>query len=384
MSDVYRPGWMTDELILLEESVARFFARELTPNIERWNREGVVEREFWLKAGAMGLLGASTPEQYGGLGGTLAHDVVILTAFARVGDPSWGIGLQNIVIHYLLNYGTEEQKQKWLPSLVSGEKIAAIAMTEPDTGSDLQAVKTTALKDGDYYVINGAKIFISNGQAADLIVVVAKTDPAQRAKGVSLIVVETEQTPGFSRGRRLEKLGWKGQDTAELFFSDARVPAANLLGGVEGQGFYQLMSQLAWERLMNGIATVSTSWTILQETLAYVKQRKAFGKRVMDFQNTRFKLAEAKIKLEVAEAYVNQCVEKLLRGELTPVEASIAKCYGSDIQNQIADECLQLFGGYGYMMEYPIARYFADARITRIFAGTNEILKELIARSLDD
>ena len=376
-------SWMKEEHLLLQASVRKFFEAELVPNTVRWRKAGVVDRNFWRKAGAAGLLGAAVPEQYGGSGGTLAHDAVISYEQARAGDSGWGFGVLNIVTHYILAYGTEKQKSKWLPGFVTGDVVPAIAMTEPGTGSDLQAVRTTADKDADDYVINGSKTFITNGQTADVIVVVAKTDRKARARGISLILVETEGANGFRRGRNLEKLGMKGQDTSELFFEDVRVPQSNLLGGQEGQGFFQLMSQLAWERLAIGIGALGMSDYMLGETLTYVKERKAFGQRLMDFQNTRFKLAEAKTKLEVTRAFIDQCMEKLLRGELDATAGSMAKWWGSQIQCEIADECLQLHGGYGYMMEYPIARAFADARVQKIYGGANEIQKELIARSLD-
>ena len=283
----------------------------------------------------------------------------------------------------MLAYGSDEQKQRWLPDLVAGRRVAAIAMTEPGCGSDLQAVSTTATKDGNQYRINGAKTFITNGQTADLIVVVAKTDPSAGARGVSLILVETEDAAGFRRGRNLEKLGMKANDTSELFFDDVKVPLTNLLGQDEGQGFYQLMKQLPWERLVIAIAALGAIDFALSETIAYVQGRRAFGKRVMDFQNTRFKLAEMKTKAEVLRAFVNDCIARAEAGTLDAATASMAKYWGSETQNEVMHECLQLFGGYGFMMEYPIARLYTDARVQMIYGGTNEIMKELIARSLD-
>ncbi len=376
-------SWMEEEHVLLQQSVRKFFAEELVPNLDRWRNAGIVDREMWLKAGNAGFLGASVPVEYGGSGGTAAFDVVIAYEQARAGDSGWAWGVHNICTHYILGYGTEEQKTRWLPGLASGEIVPAIAMTEPGTGSDLQAVKTYAEKSGDDYVINGSKTFISNGQAADIVIVVAKTDKAARAKGISLVVVETENCKGFMRGRNLEKIGMKGQDTSELSFDDVRVPSSNLLGGKEGQGFIQLMSQLPWERLQIGVGALGASEMMVDETLSYVKERKAFGQRLMDMQNTRFKLAEAKTKLEVTRAFIDQCVEKLVRGDLDAATGSMAKWWGSQIQCEIADECLQLHGGYGYMMEYPIARAYADARVQKIYGGANEIQKELIARSMD-
>lgn len=376
-------SWMDEELHIFGESVGKFFEAELVPHQERWQKQGVVDRNFWLKAGDMGLLGAAISEEYGGFGGTAAHDAVILQSQARTGNVDFGSHVHNIAMHYIQSCGTEEQKRRWLPKMVTGEHIGAIAMTEPSTGSDLQSIKTTALASGNEYILNGSKTFITNGGSADIIVVVAKTDPKQGAKGVSLMIVETDQLEGFSRGANLKKIGMKGQDTAELFFDNVRVPTTNLLGTEEGKGFIQLMQQLPWERLILALMGVGICDFALDETLKYVKERKVFGQRVMDFQNTRFKLAEAKTKLEVTRAFVDQCLEKHLRGELDAPTASMAKYWTSQIQCEIVDECLQLFGGYGYMMEYPIARLYTDARVQKIYGGTNEIMKELIARDLD-
>jgi len=378
------PHWMDEEHVMLGDATQRFLEAELVPHMDRWRSDGIVGRDFWLKAGDAGLLGASIPEAYGGAGGNLAHDAVVCLEHARTADSGWGWGVHNICTHYLVRYGSDEQKQKWLPKLATGEIVPSIAMSEPGTGSDLQAIQTHAVRDGDEYVINGSKTFITNGQSSDIVIVVTKTDRGAGAHGVSLIVVETAETPGFRRGRNLEKLGMKAQDTSELFFEDVRVPVANLLGPAEGQGFKQLMMQLPWERLIIAIMAVGFSERILAETLTYVKERKAFGNRIMDFQNTRFKLAECKTKLEVTRSFVNDCIEKVIPGELDAATASMAKWWGAQIQCEIADECLQLHGGYGYMMEYPIARYYADSRAQQIYGGTREIMKELIARSLDD
>ena len=369
---------------MLQDSLRTFVDREIRPHSERWRQQGVVDRELWTKAGEAGFLGAAIPETYGGSGGNYGHESVICLELARSGDPSWGWAIQSIVAHYVMAYGTEEQKDRWLPGLGTGNLIPAIAMTEPGTGSDLQAVQTKAERVGDQYVINGSKTFITNGQLSNLIVVVAKTDPSKRAKGISLIMVETDGAEGFRRGRNIEKIGMKGQDTSELFFEDVRVPVANLLGGIEGSGFYQLMQELAWERLQIALGAIGACDVMMQETLQYVKDRKAFGKRIFDFQNTRFKLAECKTKLEVSRAFADQCVAKLLAGNLDAATASMAKWWCAQAQCEIADECLQLFGGYGYMAEYPIARLFADARVQQIYGGTREIMKELIARSMDD
>jgi alkylation response protein AidB-like acyl-CoA dehydrogenase len=313
----------------------------------------------------------------------MSFEAVTIYTQASLADTSWGYGIQSIVMHYLVTFGTEQQKSIWLPKLVSGELVSAIAMTEPNCGSDLKAVATTAKRDGESFIINGSKTFITNGQTADLICVVVKTDLSAGARGTSLIFVETQHAKGFQRGRNLKKLGMKGNDTSELFFEDVRVPVENLLGGIEGQGFYQLMNQLPWERTMIGITALGAMDCGLQLTIDYVRQRKAFDQPIMAFQNTRFKLAEMKTKVEVTRSFINDCVTKLIDDSLDPATASMAKYWGSQVQNEVLDECVQLHGGYGYMMEYPITRLFADARVQKIYGGTNEIMKELIARSLD-
>ena len=376
-------SWVMDEHRMFADAVSRVFDDALVPNIEKWVDQGRVDREFWELAGAQGIMGGSVPEAYGGAGGGMGFDAIAVYEQGAVGDCGWGYSIQSIVLHYLLTYGSEEQKQRWVPDLVAGKRVAAIAMTEPGCGSDLQAVKTTAEKDGNQYRINGSKTFITNGQTADLIVVVAKTDKAAGAKGVSLLVVETDQVEGFRRGRNLKKLGMKANDTSELFFEDVKVPQTNLLGAEEGQGFYQLMRQLPWERLVIAITALGSIDFALSETIKYVQERKAFGQRAMDFQNTRFKLAEMKTKAEVLRAFVNDCIGRAEAGTLDAATASMAKYWGSETQNEVMHECLQLFGGYGFMMEYPIARLYADARVQMIYGGTNEIMKELIARSID-
>jgi alkylation response protein AidB-like acyl-CoA dehydrogenase len=378
-----QPAWMDEEHILFQESVSRFFASELVPHMDAWRKQGVVDREFWNTAGAAGLLGASIPEIYGGAGGTLAHDAVIAREHALTGDSSWGWAVHNIVVHYLVTFVTDDQKRRWLPRMATGELVGAIAMTEPGTGSDLQSVTTRAVKEGDTYRLNGAKSFITNGQTANFVIVVAKTGADEGAKGISLLVIETDDAKGFRRGRCLRKIGLNGQDTSELFFDDVEVPAENLLGDQDGLGFTQLMEQLPWERLLIGIGAVGACDAMLGETLSYVRERKAFDQRIMDFQNTRFKLAECKTKTEVTRAFVNQCMGKILHGTLDPATASMAKYWAAQVQCEVADECLQLFGGYGYMMEYPIARAFVDARVQQIYGGTKEIMKELIARAMD-
>lgn len=380
---MYSP-WMTEDHRMFLDATRRFFADELVPNAERWYDQGVCDREFWTKAGELGLLGGAVASEYGGSGLDMGADVIVSLEQARVGDSSWGWGVHSIATHYIRDLGTEEQKLKWLPKLCSGEMVGAIGMTEPGTGSDLQAVRTSALKDGDDYVVNGSKIFITNGQICDLLVLVVKTDPEEGAKGVSLLIVDVRDLPGFTRGRNLKKLGMKGQDTSELFFENARVPQENLLGGVEGKGFYQLMGQLVWERYMIGACALGAMEFALAETVQYTSERKAFGKRVLDFQNSQFVLADVKTKIEVLRAFIDSCAEKLIAGTLDTATASMVKLYGTERQGEVMDDCLQLFGGYGYMMEYPICRAYADARVQRIYGGTSEVMKLLIARTLED
>lgn len=376
--------WVTDEHRMYAESVSRFMDDELKPNIEKWNRQKMVDREFWQAAGANGLMAGAVDEQYGGVGGGMSFDGIVSYLQGASGDGGWGYNIQSIVIHYLNAYGTDEQKAKWLPGLVSGDKISAIAMTEPGCGSDLQAVRTTAVKDGNQYRINGSKMFITNGVSADLVVVVAKTDSeAKGSRGVSLIVVETEGAEGFTRGKQLEKMGQLSNDTAELFFEDVKVPLTNLLGSDEGQGFYQLMKQLPWERLAIALTALGAIDFALAETIKYTQERKAFGNRVMDFQNTRFKLAELKTKAEVTRSFLNDCIARLDKGLLDAPTASMAKYWATEVQGEVMDQCVQLHGGYGYMTEYPITRMYMDARVQRIYGGTNEIMKELISRSID-
>jgi alkylation response protein AidB-like acyl-CoA dehydrogenase len=383
VSESNQHGWKTQEHALYADTVRKFLAVEVVPNIEKWRKDGVVDRQLWTRAGEEGLLGATIPEAYGGGGVPLSFDAVLLYEHARCGDTGWGVAIQSIVAHYIDAYGTEEQKQRWLPALASGERIAAISMTEPGCGSDLQAVATTGRRENGELVLNGSKTFVTNGQLADLICVVARTEEAEGAKGLSLVFVETERAEGFRRGQNLEKIGMKSQDTSELFFENVRVPESNLLGGEGGRGFYQLMNQLMWERLILGVTALGAMDLIVDETVTYAKQRKLFGKRLFDLQNTRLKLAEAKTKAEVHRAFINDCLEKIDAGTLDPPTASMAKWWGTQMQCDVADECLQLFGGYGYMAEYPIARAYADARVQKIYGGANEVMKELIARSLD-
>ncbi|MFW0790113.1 acyl-CoA dehydrogenase family protein [Gordonia sp. CPCC 205333] len=374
--------WETEELTALREMTRAFCEKELAPNSEKFREQHHVDRDLWNKAGEVGLLCMSIPEEYGGGGGTFAHEAVLMEEQARVADSSWGVTLHNgIIAHYLLSYGSEEQKKKWLPKMASGEVVGAIAMTEPGTGSDLQAVKTKAIRDGDEYVIDGSKTFITNGQQADLIIVVAKTDVSEGAKGISLILVEADRE-GYRRGRVLDKIGQRGQDTSELFFDGVRVPTSNLLGAEEGQGFIQLMQQLPQERLIIAVTSVAGMEAAVELTLEYTKERTAFGRPIFGFQNTKFKLAEAATETKIARVFVDDCIAKHIKGELDIPTVAMAKWWVSDRAMAVADECLQLFGGYGYMNEYPIARMWADNRVQKIYAGTNEIMKEIIARSL--
>ncbi|MEP9386192.1 acyl-CoA dehydrogenase family protein [Mesorhizobium sp. KR9-304] len=378
-----KPAWAADEVGMLYDMAHRFMAEEIAPRYDEFEKNEMVDRASWEKAGAAGLLCASMPEEYGGAGGSYAHESVIIEAIAHVGVDGFGIGLHNaIVAPYILHYGSEEQKRRWLPRLATGELIGAIAMTEPGAGSDLQGVRTRAEKDGNQYRINGQKTFITNGQLANLVIVVVKTDPDRGAKGTSLMVVETGEVEGFERGRNLDKIGLKANDTSELFFNDVRVPTANLLGSEEGQGFVQLMQQLPQERLTIGATAIAMAERALALTIEYVRERKAFGQRIIDFQNTQFRLAELKTEATIGRVFYNDCVIRHIAGGLDPATASMAKYWLSELQGKVVDECLQLFGGYGYMNEFPIARMYRDARVQRIYGGTNEIMKLLIARGL--
>jgi acyl-CoA dehydrogenase len=378
-----RPDWMSEDLVVLEEQARRFIAGEFTPHLDVWHEKGIYPREVWTKAGQAGLLCATMPEEYGGAGGTFAHEAVINRELSLGGFDTFGAPLHSgIVAPYILHYGTEEQKKRWLPKLATGEMVGAIAMSEPGAGSDLQGVRTSAKKSGNGYVLNGSKTFITNGQHANLIVVVAKTDPKAGAKGTSLFVVETDDAPGFRRGRKLKKLGMDSADTSELFFEDVQLPATSLLGTEEGQGFYQLMKELPQERLIVAVHAVAMMERALALTTAYAKERKAFGKAIIEFQNTQFVLAECKTEATIAQVFLDHCIERHVKGELDTVTASMAKYRLTDTQGNVIDRCLQLFGGYGYMDEYPISRMYRDARVFRIYAGTNEIMKLLIARSL--
>ena len=375
-------AWMNDEHRALEDAARRFMTERWVPRIAEWRAAGRLGPEVWREAGAQGLLCAAMPEAYGGGGGDFGHDAVIILEAARANLGGFGGGLHSgIVAPYILHYGNEDQKQRWLPKMATGEFITAIAMTEPGTGSDLQAIRTSARRDGEHYVLSGQKTFITNGGNANLIIVACRTG-GDGSKGMSLLVVETEQSPGFRRGRLLDKIGLKSQDTSELFFDDVRVPADNLLGGAEGQGFIQLMQQLPQERLIVALGGIGAMERALAETLAYTKERQAFGKPIWSFQNTRFKLAEVQATVLAARAMVDAAMLAHLKGELGVDRAALLKYWVTEQQGKVMDECLQLFGGYGYMSEYPIAELYTDARVQRIYGGTNEIMKELASRSM--
>ncbi|WP_173933926.1 acyl-CoA dehydrogenase family protein [Chelativorans sp. Marseille-P2723] len=383
--NVPAPDFMADEeLSIFARSVGRFLDEYASPERQnQWRRNGVVEKEFWTEAAQAGLLGLSTSAEWGGLGGDFRHEAVLIEELCRRGLESWGAPLHNgIVMPYVESYGTTEQKQRWLPRLTSGELIAAIAMTEPDAGSDLQGIRTTATRSGDHYIINGEKTFITNGQTANLVVVVARTARERRPDAISLLVVETDKVEGFQRGRNLEKIGLEAADTSELVFREVRVPVANLLGGEEGRGFYQLMEKLPQERLIIALQGIAMIERALHETITYVKQRKVFGRPLIENQTVQFTLAECKTDATVARVFANHCIGLHLAGRLDSTTASMAKYWITDLQNRVVDQCLQLHGGYGYMDEYPIARMYKDARVSRIYGGANEIMKLLVARSL--
>ena len=371
----------TPEHETFRDSVRRFMEAEVKPHDERWQEQGYVDREVWRKAGANGFLCTSMPEAYGGSGADKLYSVVLMEEQARANNSSLGWGLHSeIVAPYLLRYGSDHLKEKYLPKMAAGEMIGAIAMSEPGAGSDLQAVKTSALKKGAHYIVNGSKTFITNGWHCDLVIVVAKTDPAKGAKGTSLVVVDASMQ-GFTKGKRLKKLGLKGQDTAELFFDNVEVPAENLLGQ-ESNGFIYLMQELPWERMQIAIGAIAKAEAAVEWTKAYVSERKAFGKLISSFQNTRFKLAELATEVQIARVFVDRCLELLLQDKLDTATASMAKYWVSDLECKVIDECLQLHGGYGFMWEFPSARAFVDARVQRIYGGTNEIMKEVISRSM--
>jgi acyl-CoA dehydrogenase len=386
MALTFTRSWTDEDLDRWRDTCSRFVEDELLPDDAAARERGNVGQALWRKAGALGLLCTDIPETWGGGGGDFRHEAVLYEECARRGISGWGNSVHTIVAHYFLNHGTEDQRQRYLPRMARGELVGAIAMTEPGAGSDLQGIRTRAEKrstaHGDEFVINGSKTFITNGLLAGVVLVVCKTDPTQGARGTSILIVETEDCTGFRVGRVLDKLGMKSQDTSELFFDDVTVPAANLLGGAVGQGFYQLMGDLPYERLIIGITALAGMEGAYQATLDYVRERKAFGKPIADLQNTRFKLAEVATQIQVGRAFIDRCVEQLVAGKLDTATASMAKLWASETQGKVLDECLQLFGGYGFMNEYLIARMYADARVQRIYGGTSEIMKEVISRAL--
>jgi acyl-CoA dehydrogenase len=378
----YVSPWLDEEIALFRETAARFAEAEMVPHDAEWRKQQHVGREIWRRAGELGLLCTDVPADYGGVGGDFRHEAVVYEELSRRGLSGFGQGVHSICAHYLVNHGTEEQKRRFLPRLARGELIGAIGMTEPAAGSDLQGIKTRAIRDGDGYLVNGSKIFITNGYLAGLIALVVKTRPGEGAKGTSILMVETRDLAGYRVGRILDKMGMKAQDTAELFFEDVRVPAANLLGGVEGQGFYQLMADLPYERVLIAVCAVAAMEGAVAATLAYTRERRAFGRSIAEFQNTKFKLAEVATKTRVARVFVDDCIRRIVDGTLDTVTASMAKYWVTDMQQDVLDECVQLHGGYGYMNEYLVCRMYADARVQRIYGGTNEIMKEVISRGM--
>ena len=377
-----QPAWMDDELQAFRDEVAKFAEAEMLPQDAQWREQRNVGKDIWRRAGELGLLCTDIPADYGGAGGDFRHEAVIYEELNRRGLSGFGQGVHSIAAHYLLNHGTEEQKKRLLPRMARGELIGAIGITEPGAGSDMKGIRTRAVRDGDDYIVSGSKIFISNGSLAGLIALVVKTDSAPGSKSVSLLMVETENLPGFRVGRVLDKMGLHAQDTAELFFDGARVPAANLLGGEEGKGMYQLMSDLPYERILIGVCGVAAMEGALAATLQYTKERKAFGQSVYEFQNTKFRLAEIATIARVARTFIDDCIVRVAKGQLDTVTASMAKWWITDMQQKVLDECVQLHGGYGYMNEYLVCRLFADSRVQRIYGGTNEIMKEVISRAL--
>ena len=384
VGSTYVSAWKDESVRAVGDMAAKFVNADVLSHREKWERQHYVDREVWRRAGELGLLCCSIPDEFGGGGGTVAHELAICEAQAAAGDTSWGnLVHSGIVAHYILAYGTREQKQTWLPPMATGEVVAAIAMTEPGTGSDLQAIRTMAVEDGDDLVIDGAKTFISNGHTADLVLTVTTTDPDARSHGISLVLVDArEAVPGFLRGRILEKVGQHGADTSELFFDQVRVPRSNILGGEPGKGFGQLMTQLTQERLLVATTAVAALETALRETVHYTRQRQIFGESIFDFQNTKFELAEVATTAHIARVFLDSCIARHVDGVLDAATAAMAKWWLTDQQVQVIDKCVQLHGGYGYMREYPIARMYQDARVQKIYGGANEIMKDLISRTL--
>ena len=378
----YESPWMDDDLRMLREAVSRFVETEMLPKEPGWRAQHHVDRATWRAVGEAGFLLMDVPAEYGGGGGDFRHEAVLYEELNRRGISGFGQGVHSIAAHYVLNYGSEAQKQRWLPRMARGELIGAIAMTEPGAGSDLKGIRTKAVRDGGEYVINGSKIFITNGSIATVLMLVVRTDPNDRSRGLSILMVETEGLKGYRVGRVLDKMGLSAQDTSELYFEDVRVPADCLLGGEEGKGMHQLMGDLPYERITIALGGVAAMEGGLGETARYVKERQAFGQKIGEFQNTRFKLAEIATQTRVARIFIDRCIEQLVVGDLDPETAAMAKWWITDIQQKVLDECVQLHGGYGYMNEYLVCRMFADSRVQRIYGGTNEIMKELIARSV--
>ena len=377
----YESAWMDDDLRMLREAIARFVETEFVPHDARWRKQHHIDKDAWRRIGAAGFLCMDVPAEYGGGDGDFRHETLLYEELNRRGVSGFGQGVHSIGAHYVLNHGTEEQKRRWLPRMARGELIGAIAMTEPGAGSDLKSIRTRAVRDGDHYVVNGSKIFITNGGSAELLMLVVRTDPNDRSRGLSILMVETPGLAGYRVGRVLDKMGFDAQDTAELFFEDVRVPVDCLLEQ-EGEGMHMLMGDLPYERLLIAVGGIAAMEGALEETIRYVNERKIFGQPVMAYQNTRFKLAECATNTRVARVFVDHCIQQIVAGTLDPETAAMVKYWVTDLQQKVIDECQQLFGGYGYMNEYLICRLFADSRVQRIYGGTNEVMKELISRSL--
>ncbi|MDA9444572.1 acyl-CoA dehydrogenase [Bradyrhizobium sp. CCBAU 51745] len=374
--------WTTDDTRVFRKTAHEFIAKEFLSRQAQWDEQGRPDREAWRKAGRVGLLLPDVPEEYGGAGGTFAHEAVVIEELARAGIHS-GFGVQSIVAHYILAYGNEEQRRRWLPGMAAGELIGAIGMTEPNAGSDVQAIKTTARREGDEYIVNGSKTFITNGSQTNLLCLAVRTGGAAPGpRALSLLVLETNDLAGYRVGRSLHKIGRHSQDTTELFFDDVRVPARNLLGPSEGRGLFQMMDQLSYERLSIAVSAVAAAESAVDLTTRYVKERNAFGKPLIDLQNTRFKLAECKTDVHIGRIFVDKCIQQFIAGRLDSITAAMVKYWLTECQCRVIDECVQLHGGYGYMQEYPIARMWVDSRIQKIYAGSNEIMKEIVGSSL--